>query len=128
MIFLVNCLNKYKVIVGVIFQIHCDGEMSVCPPLRSQLVCSLGGFKSTISYSRAHCSYLDIYISQKIRLCLKVSKSQNHFFLETPLPKKRTPYLTKFCSSFIGQNLSQYFVHFWAMEFQEKLLLRFTDL
>ena len=28
---------------------------------------------------------------------LKVSKSQKHFFLETPLPKKQTKYLTKFC-------------------------------
>ena len=33
---------------------------------------------------------------------LKVSKAQKHFFLETPLPKKRTKYLTKCCPSFIG--------------------------
>ena len=55
---------------------------------------------------------------------VKVSKSQKHFFLETPLPKKRTRYLTKFCPIKLG-NIS--FV-FWAMEFQEKMLLRFTDL
>ena len=29
----------------------------------------------------------------------KISKA---FFIETPLPKKRTNYLTKFCPSFIG--------------------------
>ena len=47
-----------------------------------------------------------------IKLELKVSKSQNHFFLETTVPKKWTKYLTKFCPSFIGQNFDQHIVCF----------------
>ena len=53
---------------------------------------------------------------------LKVSKSQKQFFLKLHC-QKPTKCLTKFCPMKLGQN----FV-FWAMEFQEKLLLRFTDL
>ena len=38
-------------------------------------------------------------------LPLMVSESQKHFFLYiTPLPKKRTKYLTKFCPRCIEQN------------------------
>ena len=44
-------------------------------------------------------------------MCQNVNKSQKHFF-ETPLPKKQTKYLTKFCPSFIGQNFVKYFVCF----------------
>ena len=45
---------------------------------------------------------------------LKVSKSQKHFFLETPLQKKGTKYLTKCCPSFIGQN-------FWQWNFKKNV-------
>ena len=41
-----------------------------------------------------------------------------------PYEARPTKYLTKFCPVKLGQN----FVRFWAMEFQEKMLLRFTDL
>ena len=50
------------------------------------------------------------------------------FFLETPLPKKRTKYLTKVCPSFTGQNFVKYFVRFLGNGVKEKMLLRFTDL
>ena len=50
---------------------------------------------------------------------LKVSKSWKQFlvfseafFLETPLPKKRTKYETKFCPMKLGQNFVKYFVLF----------------
>ena len=33
-------------------------------------------------------------------------------FLETPLPKKRTKYLTKFCHIKLGQKFVKYFVRF----------------
>ena len=61
-------------------------------------------------------------------ILLKVSKYQKHFFLKLHCPKKWTKYLkqiqpylhrVKFCLIFC--------LFFWAMEFQEKLLLRFTD-
>ena len=53
---------------------------------------------------------------------LKVNKSQG------PLPKKQMKYLTKFCPMKLGQNSVKYFVRFWAVEFQEKTRLRFTDI
>ena len=59
---------------------------------------------------------------------LKVSKFQKQFFLKLHCPKneknidKILPYEARaeFCQIFRS--------FFWAMEFQEKLLLRFTDL
>ena len=69
----------------------------------------------------SHITYLRPY---KFVALIKVGKSQKHFFLKL-LPKKRTKYLTKFCSSIVLSNIS--FI-FWAMEFQEKMVLRFTDL
>ena len=62
-----------------------------------------------------------------ISLKLKFSKSQKQF-IETPLPKHQTKYLTKFCPMKLGQNLVKYKKKIRAMEFQEKMLLRFTDL
>ena len=47
---------------------------------------------------------------------LKVSKSHKQFFLKVH------------CPSFIGQNFVKYCFRFRPMEFQEKMLLRFTDL
>ena len=41
--------------------------------------------------------------------CIKVSKSQKHFYRNS---KKRTKHFTKFCPCFIGQNFVEYFVHF----------------
>ena len=49
------------------------------------------------------------------RKYLKVSKSQKQFFL-------------KLGSLKLGQNFVDYFVRFGAMESQEKMVLRFTDL
>ena len=59
---------------------------------------------------------------------VKVSKSQKHFFLKLHCPPKRTKYLTKVYPMKLMQNFIKYFVRFWEMEFQEKILLRFTDL
>ena len=61
--------------------------------------------------------YLDIY--------LKISKSQKHFFLKLHCPQNKLN---------IWQNLLRTEICLifrsliWAMEFQEKLPLRFTDL
>ena len=54
---------------------------------------------------------------------IKVSKSQKHFFLkvETPLPKKLTKYLTKFCPMKLGQNFAKYFVCFLGNEVSKKI-------
>ena len=45
---------------------------------------------------------------------IKASKSQKHFCLVTPLPKKQTKYLTKFCPCFVGQNVVLIFRPFWG--------------
>ena len=60
---------------------------------------------------------------------LKVSKSQKIFFLETPLPKKRTKYLTKICPMKLEQNFVKYFGWFFGQwSFKKKNLFRFNDL
>jgi hypothetical protein len=56
-------------------------------------------------------------IKASIDVAVKVSKSQKQFFLKLHFPKNE-----------LGQNFVKYFVRFGAMEFQEKMLLRFTDL
>ena len=61
-------------------------------------------------------------------MILKVSKSQKQYFLELHCPQKRTKYLTKVYPMKLMQNFIKYFVRLWELEFQEKILLRFTDL
>ena len=57
---------------------------------------------------------------------LEVSKSQKNIFLKLQCPKNER---TKFCPMKLGQKFVKYFgFFFYAMEFQEKMLLRFTDL
>ena len=48
--------------------------------------------------------------------------------LETPLPEKRTKYLTKFCRMKLEQNFVKYFIRFSGNGVSWKMLLRFTDL
>jgi hypothetical protein len=61
-------------------------------------------------------------------LQLKVSKSQKHFFLRLHCPQNERNIKTKFCPMKLRQNFSNISFVFGAMEFQEKMLLRFTDL
>ena len=74
------------------------------------------------------------------KLLLKVNLSQKHFF-ETPLPKKCPKFFWRISAlaSQMGQIkrkkiearaefLQKFSVPFWVIDFQEKLLLRFTDL
>ena len=79
--------------------------------------------KNEMCVGLSHCSY-KLLIARSIQLenggSLKVSKSQKYFFLETPLPKKRTKYLTKFCPSFIGHNFDKYFVRFLGIGVSRK--------
>ena len=59
---------------------------------------------------------------------LKVSKSEKHFFLGTPLPKKWMKFFTKVSPMKLGQNFVKYFVRFLGNGVSRKMLLRFTDL
>ena len=61
--------------------------------------------------------YLDIY--------LKISKSQKLFFLKLHCPQNDLNIWQNLLRAEILSNISFFL---WAMEFQEKLLLRFTDL
>ena len=48
-------------------------------------------------------------------------------FPETALPKTKRNIMQS-CPMKLGQNFVKYFIGFWAMEFQQKMLLRFTNL
>ena len=59
---------------------------------------------------------------------LKVSKSQRHFFLKLYCPKNELNIWQNSALASKGRILFNISFIFWAMEFQEKLLFRFTDL
>ena len=65
-----------------------------------------------------------------LQVCLmkvKVSEYIKKFFFKLYCPKKRTK-IDKILPYEAGPDLSNISFVFWAMEFQEKMLLRFTDL
>ena len=59
---------------------------------------------------------------------LKVSKSQNHFFLKLHCPQNERKIRQNSARWSKGKILSNISFVFGAMEFQEKMILRFTDL
>ena len=59
---------------------------------------------------------------------LKVSKSQKQFFLKLHCPRNEQNTRQNSALWSWGRNLSNISFIFWAMEVQEKMLLRFTDL
>ena len=79
------------------------------------------------------CKKLEMLIQKgfHIKGIVKVSKYQKHFFLKLHCPKDERNIRQNYAlACFIRQNFVQYFVTFvfWENEFQEKLLLRHTDL
>ena len=66
------------------------------------------------------CLFLNHYV--------KVSRSQKHFFLKLHCPKNERYIWQNSALASYGRILSNILFVIWAMEFQEKLLLRFTDL
>ena len=60
-----------------------------------------------ISWKSSQTDLIGMGIIVIISLKLKFSKSQKQF-IETPLPKHQTKYLTKFCPMKLGQNLVKY--------------------
>ena len=62
------------------------------------------------------------------RYALKVSKSQKHFFLKHHCPKNEQNIWQNSALASKGRILSNVLFVFGAMQFQEKMLLKFTNL